>query len=73
MGYGLSFWPIPVMAAIQSEIAASFDTPTEYIWFIPSWSLAITVCFMIAYVSCLPLDEHPPLHISTQSTIVYLD
>lgn len=49
MGYGLSFWPIPVMAAIQSQIAAEFGTPTAYIWFIPSWSLAITVCFMIAY------------------------
>lgn len=48
MGYGLSFWPIPVFAAIESQVAASFGTPTEYIWWIPSWSLAITVCFMIA-------------------------
>ncbi|RDW77353.1 MFS general substrate transporter-60 [Coleophoma cylindrospora] len=48
MGYGLSFWPVPVFAAIQSEVAASFGTPTQYIWFVPSWSLAITVCFMIS-------------------------
>ncbi|KAG9230345.1 putative Isotrichodermin C-15 hydroxylase [Amylocarpus encephaloides] len=48
LGYGLSFWPIPVLAAIQSEVAASFGTPNEFIWFIPAWSLAITVCFTIA-------------------------
>jgi len=48
MGYGLSFWPIPVFAAIQSEVAASMSDPTGYIWFIPGWSLAITVCFLIA-------------------------
>ncbi|KAH6680156.1 fungal trichothecene efflux pump [Halenospora varia] len=47
MGYGLSFWPVPVFAAIQSEVAASFGTPNEYIWFIPAWSLAITVAFTI--------------------------
>lgn len=50
MGYGLSFWPIPIMATIQSEIAASFGTSTKYIWFIPAWTLAITVCFMLWFV-----------------------
>lgn len=48
MGYGLSFWPIPVFAAIQSEVAAEMGEPSQYIWFIPAWSLAITVCFLIA-------------------------
>ncbi|KAH8651209.1 fungal trichothecene efflux pump [Xylariales sp. PMI_506] len=48
MGYGLSFWPVPIFAAIQTNVAASFGTPNDYIWFIPSWSLAITVSFLIA-------------------------
>lgn len=47
IGYGLSFWPIPLFAAIQGQVAAEFGTPTEYIWWIPAWSLAITVSFLI--------------------------
>lgn len=50
MGYGLSFWPIPIMATIYSEVATSFGTPTKYIWFIPAWTIAITVCFMLWFV-----------------------
>jgi predicted MFS family arabinose efflux permease len=46
MGYGLSFWPIPVMAAIQSQIAAQTGSPEKVGWFIPAWTLSITVCFM---------------------------
>jgi hypothetical protein len=42
------FRPIPVFAAIQSELAASFGTPNQYIWFIPSWLLIITVYSIIA-------------------------
>lgn len=47
MGYGLSFWPIPVLAAAQSEIATALGNTQDFIWFIPSWSLAITVCFLL--------------------------
>ena len=50
MGYGLSFWPIPVFAAIQTEVATSLGDSNDSIWFIPAWSLAITVMFTIAYV-----------------------
>jgi hypothetical protein len=50
MGYGLSFWPIPVMAAIESQIATNFGNPAQAVWFIPAWTLSITVCFMIWYV-----------------------
>lgn len=38
------------MATIESEIATSFNTPTKYIWFIPAWTIAITVCFMLWFV-----------------------
>lgn len=47
MGYGLSFWPIPVMAAIESQIATGFGNAAQAVWFIPAWTLSITVCFMI--------------------------
>ncbi|KAF9739444.1 hypothetical protein PMIN02_000178 [Paraphaeosphaeria minitans] len=46
-GYGLSFWPIPVMANIGGLIATSFDQPASYMWFIPAWTISITCCFMV--------------------------
>jgi hypothetical protein len=54
MGYGLSFWPIPVMAAIETQIATSLGEPGKVGWFIPAWTLSITVCFMIWSVSAIP-------------------
>jgi hypothetical protein len=48
MGYGLSFWPVPVFAAIQAGMAAELGSPNDYVWYIPAWSLALTVSFMIA-------------------------
>ena len=57
MGYGLSFWPIPVFAAIEADLAASLGNATDYIWFIPSWSLAITVCFLLTQVPILQSIE----------------
>ncbi|RFU26282.1 hypothetical protein B7463_g10045, partial [Scytalidium lignicola] len=47
LGYGTSFWPIPVMAAVGSNIAAEFGNAGDAAWFIPAWTLSITVCFMI--------------------------
>ena len=47
MGYGLSFWPVPILAAIGGGVSASLGDPNGYVWYIPSWSLAITVCFLI--------------------------
>jgi hypothetical protein len=38
LGYGLSFWPIPVMANIGGSVAAEFGAPEKYIWFIPVWT-----------------------------------
>ena len=34
------------MAAIQSQIAAQTGSPEKVGWFIPAWTLSITVCFM---------------------------
>ncbi|ETN41763.1 uncharacterized protein HMPREF1541_03700 [Cyphellophora europaea CBS 101466] len=46
-GYGLSFWPIPVVAAIGVPLATDLGDPTGYVWWIPAWTVSITVSFMI--------------------------
>ena len=54
MGYGLSFWPIPVMAAIESGVATELGNAARASWFIPAWTLSITVCFMVWYDTFFP-------------------
>jgi hypothetical protein len=57
MGYGLSFWPVPIFAAVQAGMAAELGNPTDYVWYIPAWSLALTVSFMIAWVKSFHPDR----------------
>ncbi|KAI9741405.1 MAG: peroxiredoxin prx5 [Cirrosporium novae-zelandiae] len=47
IGYGLSFWPIPTVAAIGTMVSSDMGQPSGYIWFIPAWTIAITIGFMI--------------------------
>jgi hypothetical protein len=46
-GYGLSFIPVPVMAAVGGNISADLGDPTGYVWYISAWIISITVCFTI--------------------------
>ncbi|KAF2142679.1 uncharacterized protein K452DRAFT_350960 [Aplosporella prunicola CBS 121167] len=48
-GYGLSFWPIPAVSAVgELLVAEEFgEDVTAANWFVPAWTIAITVCFMI--------------------------
>ncbi|KAE8146588.1 MFS general substrate transporter [Aspergillus avenaceus] len=46
-GYGLSFWPVPVMAAIGTSVSADLGDPSGYMWYIPAWTIAITCSFLI--------------------------
>ncbi|KAJ5179214.1 Major facilitator superfamily domain general substrate transporter [Penicillium capsulatum] len=46
-GYGLSFWPVPVMSAIGTLISADMGEPNGYIWFVPAWTISITCAFLI--------------------------
>jgi hypothetical protein len=55
--YRLSFWPIPVMANIGTQVATEVHAPLKSIWFIPAWTLSITVCFMILYVLALEAGQ----------------
>ncbi|KAJ5698367.1 hypothetical protein N7462_000372 [Penicillium macrosclerotiorum] len=46
-GYGLSFWPVPVVSAIGSELSADMGEANGYIWFVPAWTISITCAFLI--------------------------
>ncbi|KAL4989900.1 fungal trichothecene efflux pump [Aspergillus falconensis] len=46
-GYGLSFWPVPVVSAIGTLVSADMGDPTGYIWFVPAWTISITCAFLI--------------------------
>ncbi|KAH9823610.1 Major facilitator superfamily domain, general substrate transporter [Teratosphaeria destructans] len=46
IGYGLSFWCVPVVSAIGSELSASWGEPSGYVWYVPAWTIAITVSFL---------------------------
>ncbi|EME47819.1 hypothetical protein DOTSEDRAFT_167204 [Dothistroma septosporum NZE10] len=45
IGYGLSFWAVPVVSAIGSEVCADLGDPTAYSWYVPAWTIAITISF----------------------------
>lgn len=56
MGYGLSFIPVPVMAAVGAQISADLGDASKYVWFISAWIISITICFMIVYATfCVAL------------------
>ncbi|RMY53202.1 hypothetical protein D0865_05375 [Hortaea werneckii] len=46
LGYGLSFWAVPVMSAIGASIAADLGSPSANSWFVSSWTISITVSFL---------------------------
>ncbi|KAL4880654.1 fungal trichothecene efflux pump [Aspergillus karnatakaensis] len=46
-GYGLSFWPVPVVSAIGTMVSADMGDPNGYIWFVPAWTISITCAFLI--------------------------
>ncbi|KAI7159816.1 hypothetical protein KC324_g13526, partial [Hortaea werneckii] len=46
LGYGLSFWAVPVMSAIGASIAADLGSPSASTWFVSSWTISITVSFL---------------------------
>ncbi|KAJ6021890.1 hypothetical protein N7540_007394 [Penicillium herquei] len=46
-GYGLSFWPVPVVSAIGSSLSAEMGDANGYIWFVPAWTISITCSFLL--------------------------
>lgn len=47
LGYGLSFVPVPVMAAVGANIATDVGDPTSNLWYISAWIVSITIGWMI--------------------------
>ena len=47
MGFGLSFWPVPVMGNIGSSLSSELQNPSASAWFVPSWTIAVTTTYMI--------------------------
>lgn len=45
-GYGLSFWPVPTVAAIGTLVSADMGDPTGYIWFVPVRYLSRLLTFI---------------------------
>ncbi|KAI5361422.1 Putative major facilitator transporter Str1/Tri12, major facilitator superfamily [Septoria linicola] len=46
VGYGLSFWPVPVLSAIGAEVATDLGDPTANAWYVSAWTIAITISFL---------------------------
>jgi MFS family permease len=46
-GYGLSFVPVPVMAAVGADISRDLGSPSGYVWYISAWIISITISFTV--------------------------
>lgn len=46
--FGLSFWPVPTTAAMMGRLAIQFGDPTSSAWFIPAYTTANAIGFLLA-------------------------
>ncbi|KFH43588.1 putative MFS-type transporter-like protein [Hapsidospora chrysogenum ATCC 11550] len=46
--FGLSFWPVPTTAAMQGKLAAQFGEPQSFVWFVPAYTTANSIAFILA-------------------------
>ncbi|KAG9258701.1 fungal trichothecene efflux pump [Emericellopsis atlantica] len=46
--FGLSFWPVPTTAAMQAGLAAQFGEPQSLVWFVPTYTTATSIGFILA-------------------------
>lgn len=46
--FGLSFWPVPTTAAMMGRLAIQFGSPTSAAWFIPAYTTANSIGFLLA-------------------------
>ncbi|KAK5000119.1 hypothetical protein LTR66_000981 [Elasticomyces elasticus] len=47
LSYGVSFWPVPFISTIQTQIATQLGTPADGIWFTSVYTMGGTIAFMI--------------------------
>ncbi|KAF2815732.1 MFS general substrate transporter [Mytilinidion resinicola] len=46
--FGLSFWPVPTTAALQTKLAAEWVSPLSSSWFVPAYTTASAIGFLLA-------------------------
>ncbi|KAL5402383.1 hypothetical protein PMIN06_002081 [Paraphaeosphaeria minitans] len=46
--FGLSFWPVPTTAALQSKLAIQYGEPLSSAWYVPAYTTANAIGFLIA-------------------------
>jgi MFS family permease len=46
--FGLSFWPVPTTAAMQSKLVAKLGDPTSVYWYVPAYTTANSIGFLLA-------------------------
>lgn len=46
--FGLSFWPVPTTAAMMAKLAIKFGAPTSQAWYIPAYTTANSIGFLLA-------------------------
>ncbi|KAF2013899.1 MFS general substrate transporter [Aaosphaeria arxii CBS 175.79] len=46
--FGLSFWPVPTTAALQTKLSIAFNDPVSAFWYIPAYTSSNAIGFLIA-------------------------
>lgn len=46
--FGLSFFPVPVTAALQAGLATKFGKPLSYVWYVPAYTTGCSLGFLLA-------------------------
>ncbi|KAG7133981.1 Trichothecene efflux pump TRI12 like protein [Verticillium longisporum] len=47
LSYGISFWIVPALSAAQAVVSAQLGDPTASTWYIPIYTMTVTIAFMI--------------------------
>jgi len=51
MGTGVSFWVVPSIAAIQTQLAIELGDPNASAWYTSIWTIMCTIAFLICGVN----------------------
>ncbi|KAF2708021.1 hypothetical protein K504DRAFT_503209 [Pleomassaria siparia CBS 279.74] len=46
--FGLSFWPVPTIAALQSKLSIQFNDPSSVAWYIPAYTTGNAIGLLLA-------------------------
>lgn len=46
LSYGISFWIVPALSAAQAVVATQLGTPSDAAWFVPIYTMTVTLAFM---------------------------